>query len=314
MKLFIFGSTGDLVKRKVMKALQELALKNLEIYAIGRRNMDDEEYENFICSDWCNSDFRRSLHYLPSDFTSLNFDKYLSLNSVNYFYLSLPPKLIGTILNYLGEIKKKGYKIKILSEKPFGENLEMSLDLKKKIDNLFLSENFFISDHYLFKKSFLNLPIEFKSVKIISTENVGLEGRTGYYDSVGALRDMVQSHFLNLVQKNMNFKFNLKQFKILNFEKGQYDGYTDELGRQSETETFVRVVFECCGRRFEFVTGKAFDKKESFLDIDGKKFFDTGLDNSYVEIFRIFLSGGKTYFILIFTRIATAVSVTYVIH
>ena len=294
MKLFVFGSTGDLVRRKVMKALQELNL-DLDIYAIGRRSMDRNEYQDFICSDWCSLSFRDRLNYIHVDFDNMDLEKYLDRDSMNHFYLSLPPGMVSDVLKYISKIKEDGYEVKILSEKPFGKDLDSAFRLKEDILDLNLENEFIISDHYLFKESFLNLPKDFSSVKIVSLEKVGLEGRVSYYDNIGALRDMVQSHFLNLVMKNLDFDIDVDKMKILEYEKGQYDGYVDELGKESLTETFVRVRFVCCGKEFEFMTGKAFSEKINFVEIDSKIYEDSK-DNSYIEVFRNFLHGDESMF------------------
>jgi glucose-6-phosphate 1-dehydrogenase len=198
-------------------------------------------------------------------------------------------------LKFLERVYGAGYEFKVLLEKPFGEDLESAVSLKDFIENSSLKEKVFVSDHYLFKESFLKLledVKDFKKVKIASLEEVGLEGRISYYDNIGALKDMVQSHFLSLISKNLNFEIDLGKISVLDFVKGQYKGYVDELGKKSDTETFVYLKFECCGKEFEFITGKGFDKKESFVEVDGKKFEDE-FDNSYVEIFKRFFSGDK---------------------
>jgi glucose-6-phosphate 1-dehydrogenase len=257
--------------------------------------MDRKEYQNFICSDWCDLKFRNSLHYLQVNFDELNIDNHLSDSEINYFYISLPPSEYKRIFKFLEKIVSKSYEVRILVEKPFGENLENALDLEEFLRNSNIKDDLFISDHYLFKKNFMNLPKDFKEVKIVSLEEAGLENRFSYYDNTGALKDMVQSHFLNLIVKILGFEFNAKDIQIEDFLKGQYKGYSEELGKKSETETFVYIKFNCFGKKFEFITGKALGKKEGFVEIDGKR-FDIGDDNSYVGIFREFFSGENSAF------------------
>ncbi|VVB79156.1 Glucose-6-phosphate 1-dehydrogenase [uncultured archaeon] len=290
-KLFIFGSTGDLVKRKVLPALHHV--RGLEVYAIGRKQMEHEDYHEVYCPE-CENIFLKRLKYIQIDFSSIveSIKPYLEKDEVNYFYVSLPPDMIRGILESLSYLKE--YKIKILVEKPFGSNLKEAELLFDFIKENNLEENVFLADHYIFKKNVLSLESsDYSNVKLVSLEKLGLEKR-GYYDSVGALRDMVQSHFLNILFRLVP-NIDLNNFKILDFKLGQYEEYVSELGDESKTETYVklRVAFE--NLEVEFVTGKGFDKKESFLVL-GKNSLDFGDDNSYVAMFHDFLNGDKKVF------------------
>ena len=145
-----------------------------------------------------------------------------------------------------------------------------------------------ISDHYLFKKNILALHKQtFSKLKIVSVEKLGLEGRASYYDSTGALKDMVQSHFLNIVFKLFD---DFSDFKVIKYERKQYDGYESELGKKSDTETFVHLIIESKEKIFEFITGKAFNSKESYIEIDGKRVEIDSSENPYMEKFRRFLN------------------------
>ncbi len=299
MKLFVFGSTGDLVKRKVMKALQNLNLENLEIFAIGRKTLDKEEYRNFICSDWCSINFRKNIHYLHVDFEKLhhkNFEEHLDKDEINFFYISLPPAMQKSIFKFLASLLEN-YKLKVLVEKPFGESEASAIELQKSLESSGLKEHLVISDHYLFKKGFSNLDEEkiknSKKIKIISHEQLGLENRHGYYDSVGALKDMVQSHFLNLILKNL--KINPEKIKLNRIVKSQYEDYEKELGKASKTETFALAEFESEGKIFHLSTGKAMKSKETFIEIDEEK-IPAGNENSYIEVFKNFLSDNTQNF------------------
>ena len=237
MKLFIFGSTGDLVNRKVLPALQNFNSEKLEIYAIGRKNITQEKYLHHVCSeDRCTPIFQESIKYIKLNFDKedicgkkciANFDQ----NKTNYVYISLPPSQIKKILYSLKKFKELNYSIKILIEKPFGSNLLEAKELKQLIEENNLGKDIFLSDHYLFKQNIINLPKQdFTKLEIKSTEEVGLEGRTTYYNSVGALKDMVQSHFLNITQKISKEELKDK-IEILEFKRGQYKNYSKELGK-----------------------------------------------------------------------------------
>ena len=175
MKLFIFGSTGDLVKRKVLPALQALDEDKLEIWAIGRRNFTNEIYRDFVCGKKCNSLFKKRINYIKIDFEKGNLCEFrediLDRNRTNYFYISMPPKFFDKILISLTKLKERGFKIKILMEKPFGENLEHAKKLKKIIQKGNLEKDIFLSDHYLFKKNIISLKKNnFEKIKLISIE------------------------------------------------------------------------------------------------------------------------------------------------
>ncbi len=288
MKLFIFGSTGDLVKRKVFPDLHHLNVS--EVIAIGRRNLEKQEYQELSCKE-CHIKFKEKLTYVKLDFESdfKELEKHLDKDKINHFYISMPPKLLINILKGLIKLKQRKYKLKILIEKPFGENLNQAKQLEKlvKQNNL----NIYLSDHYLFKQNIINLEKqEFKKIKIVSLEKLGLENRK-YYDDVGALKDMIQSHFLNIIFK----LYSLNNPKVKEFRLGQYKEYEREIGTKSNTETCAYLVLEQDNKEFELITAKAYDKKESYIQIDDKKIeLDSGKE--YTRIFHDFINNKKHNF------------------
>ncbi|MFA5934526.1 MAG: hypothetical protein WC827_01410 [Candidatus Paceibacterota bacterium] len=308
MKFFIFGSTGDLVKRKVVPALSNIFMPDLEIIALGRRDFIDESYNAFICeSGMCFNHLNKKPEYNKIDFKDeIVCEKCieeLDKENTNFFYSAMPPQNIEIILEYVGKLKKSGFKVKILIEKPFGGDLESAENLKKVIEKVNLVEDVFISDHYVFKDEILKLKkTNFKKIKIVSLENVGLENRVGYYDDVGALKDMVQNHFLNIVFKLIdNPEEEFENFEIISFEKSQYGngkdiGYIKELGKDSKTETFVKILLKTKTKEIEFITGKKFNKKISFIEIDGEKTIINNEKNSYEVLISEFLAEKKINF------------------
>ena len=220
------SSTGDLVKRKVLPALQDLQKKDLEIWAIGRKNFTHEIYKDFVCNNMCSLYFRKRLYYLKTNFQEKNICKscenLLDKNKINYFYIAMPPKFTDKILISLVKLKERGFKIKILMEKPFGKNLKHARKLRRLIMEKNLENDIFLSDHYLFKKNIINFKKkDFKEIKIISVEKLGLEDRITYYDDVGALRDMVQSHFFNILFKLVKNPEELKSIEVIKYIKAQ---------------------------------------------------------------------------------------------
>jgi len=262
MKLFIFGSTGDLVRRKVLPSLQSLKKNDLEIFAIGRKEFTDVLYHDFVCSDECDDNFKKRIHYIQADFENGNVCSsclnILDDDRTNYFYISTPPKAFDGILASLSKLKKKGFKLKILIEKPFGKNLEHAQKLWKLIRKGNLEQDIFLSDHYLFKKNIINLgKKKFDKLSITVLEKLGLEGRTTYYDDVGALKDMVQSHFFNIVFKLIENPEELKSVVVIDYVRAQYgngtdEGYVKELGKKSQTETFIFLKLKIKKERISF--------------------------------------------------------------
>lgn len=292
-KLFIFGSTGDLVKRKVLPALR--GFKELEIIALGRKSITREGYLSLI----------QEYKDLNLDYQKISFSKkfveclkcleYIEKDKTNYFYISLPPKNIEPTLYLFNQFRKKRYKIKILIEKPFGNNLREAKMLSKKIKKFKLNDHIFLSDHYLFKENFLDIEkSDYKKIKIVSLEKLGVEGRE-FYDEVGAIKDMIQGHFLNMLFKILPKKY-LEKLKVKSLEIKQYPGYQEEIGKKSKTETYAKVILKNKKVEIELETGKKANGKTSYIELDEKRFSLIDESNPYKKIFEDFLSERKEKF------------------
>ena len=105
------------------------------------------------------------------------------------------------------------------------------------------------------------------------------------------MRDMIQSHFLNMAFKLIvDPESEFLNVQISKYLNAQYDGYKQELGRESETETFVDLEFATPNHQYHFMTGRKFSKREAYIDIDGEKLdLDIG-SNPYEAIFENFLA------------------------
>ncbi|WP_046468555.1 glucose-6-phosphate dehydrogenase [Allosalinactinospora lopnorensis] len=137
----------------------------------------------------------------------------------NYgFYLSLPPKLFPTVLK---QLKRSGLTEpdpgawrRVVIEKPFGHDLESARDLNAVVDEVFPPQSVFRIDHYLGKETVQNImALRFANtlfepvwnrgyvdhVQITMAEDIGVGGRAGYYDGIGAARDVIQNHLLQLL-------------------------------------------------------------------------------------------------------------------
>jgi glucose-6-phosphate 1-dehydrogenase len=133
------------------------------------------------------------------------------------FYLATPPQLFGPIVRELGEHGlhvRDGADVRVVVEKPFGTSLEEARELNRELTAVLREEQIFRIDHYLGKETVQNLlalrfannvfePVWNRNyldeVQITAAEPVGVGGRAGYYESAGALRDLIQNHLLQLL-------------------------------------------------------------------------------------------------------------------
>jgi glucose-6-phosphate 1-dehydrogenase len=133
------------------------------------------------------------------------------------FYLSTAPTFFPVIIDCLGRHEladREGAEVRVIIEKPFGRSLEEARDLNARVLSVFAEEQVFRIDHYLGKETVQNvLALRFANnmfeplwnrnyidnVQITAAEDIGIGSRAGYYDSAGALRDLVQNHMLQLL-------------------------------------------------------------------------------------------------------------------
>jgi len=261
--------------------------------------------ENIHLNERQIQEFITHISYFQMDMSSP--DEYLRLKSAleeintkegtdnNYlFYLSTPPSLFSVIAGNLSKADlnntSDGIK-RLIIEKPFGYDLESGLRLNRQLHEAFNENQIYRIDHYLGKETVQNLlvmrfangifePLWNRNyvdhVEITSAESIGVEGRGGYYDGSGALRDMLQNHLLQVVgltameppssmdaddirNETMKVMHSLKPIKeedvATQVIRGQYTashvrgesipGYREEAGvnPESRTETFVAMKF-----------------------------------------------------------------------
>ena len=200
-----------------------------------------------------------------------NLDSTLETGNNAIYYLSTPPALYGVIPTLLGEVglntSANGSWKKLIIEKPFGYDIASALELNKKLSKYFREDQIYRIDHYLGKETVQNILVTRFSngvfeplwnrnyvhhVEITSVENIGIENRGGYYDSSGAMRDMVQNHLLQLtgliaMEPPSSFDSNAIRNEIVkvfqsfrpfsekditkNSIRGQYTSATDKRGK-----------------------------------------------------------------------------------
>jgi glucose-6-phosphate 1-dehydrogenase len=176
------------------------------------------------------SDFAERLHYIPGSFDDLEGfkalkrqleenDEKLGTGSNRLYYLATPPTIFGKIVQQLAAAglgprdQAKGWS-RVIVEKPFGTDLDSARALQTEVAKVFEERQIYRIDHYLGKEPvqdimalrFANVIFEpiwdrryIDNVQITAAETVGVEGRGGYYDHAGALRDMIQNHVINLL-------------------------------------------------------------------------------------------------------------------
>ncbi len=236
--LVVFGASGDLTFRKLIPALhklgkQKLLPEKIAILGLGRTKMENDEFRNKMkdaLEEHSNmkkteKSFQESLYYHALDYsrqTDYNDLKKLvselrkkhGIEKNILFYLATPPKLYETISENLAKAGLNHEGVKLIIEKPFGNNLETAKKLNRHLLKYFKEEQLYRIDHYLGKETVQNILVTrfsnsiyepiwnrnfINHIEITSSESIGVENRGGYYDHSGALRDMLQNHLLQLV-------------------------------------------------------------------------------------------------------------------
>jgi len=340
----VFGGTGDLAERKLLPALYHRQVggqivDQTCIIGASRSEMSDDEYrefarkalEQFVKEDLDSEElgkFLSKLHYVSIDAKSdKGWDDLKAKLSGDgqrkrAYYLAVGPSLFGEFAVKLREHGLITPETRIVVEKPIGRDLESANQLNDTLGEVFTEDQIFRIDHYLGKETVQNLmALRFANalyeplwnsahidhVQITVAESVGLEGRAGYYDKAGALRDMVQNHLLQLLclvameppssmeanavrDEKLKVLRSLQRIDGSNVEektvRGQYTsgasnggpvkGYLEELeGGVSNTETFVAIKAEIgnwrwAGVPFYLRTGKRLAQRVSEIVISFK--------------------------------------------
>jgi len=319
----IFGSTGDLTARKLLPAISELIKKSYDIHviAVGRRVLTDADYLTYVSektSQPIDQDvLKERLHYIEMDIHDpiqyLNLKEkqrpYLNGQTKRLYYMAVGPELFDVItdgLHHAHLVKKNDVSDVVAFEKPFGEDLLSAENINALLSKHFTERQMFRIDHYLGKEMIQNIMMlrfanriiedswhnrSIKKMSVYVKEKDGILSRAGYYDKVGALRDMMQSHVLQIVSlltmdipisyysddvKNEKVTA-LKALTIDDSETvlGQYQGYLEEenVAKDSTTETFVFLKGFVNTPRFKgvpiyMITGKSLNEKNAFIDIE----------------------------------------------
>ena len=272
-RIVIFGAAGDLCRRKLIPALYKLWEKkllphNILIVGASRRDLPKDVWLQKL-GDYP-QEFTTWL-----DFISCDLDCQESLNKLHdqsadtTYFLSVPPERYE---NAIINLKEAGFLddpdcSRVVIEKPFGYDYKSANHLQSVVERHLREKQVYRIDHYLGKDTvnnilatrFSNILLEplwnrqyIDEVQIYATETIGCEGRSQYYDTAGAVRDMLQNHVLqvlSLVAMDAPCKMNAREIrrektKVLaatrmssNAILGQYESYRSEEGVDPDSRT-----------------------------------------------------------------------------
>ena len=235
--LVLFGGTGDLAWRKLMPALFQAFRHGTlpeggRIIGVGRDDLSTEQYRALICARFGNVEldkrpneeeftrFAALLEFLRMDLSKP--DDYASLASLIaqrqtdtvVMYVATAPSLFTTVCEQLALAGLNSAKTRIVLEKPLGHDLASNRAINDTVRRVFSERQMFRIDHYLGKPAVQNLfalrfgnalfePLwrreHIANIQITIAEELGVENRGAFYETTGALRDMVQNHALQLL-------------------------------------------------------------------------------------------------------------------
>ena len=289
--LVVFGITGDLARTKTLPALYDLTEQGVltcPVVGVGRRPLRDDELREHAGSAIAAAKgprldrrilerFLSRLSYVGGDGRSDGLFRRLGAalrdSSLPVIYLAIPP---ARFLETAEGLASAGLlaDARLVVEKPFGTDLESARELNRRLTALVPEERLYRIDHFLGKEPvqdimylrFSNALFEpvwsrehVESIQVTMAEDFGVEGRGAFYDGVGALRDVVQNHLLQVLalvtmdppagDDDAVSRHRLDIFRAMpsvdpaHAVRGQYHGYEKiaGVGAGSDTETFVAL-------------------------------------------------------------------------
>jgi len=335
--LIIFGASGDLAQLKLFPALYSLMEQNKfpkKFYIIGyarsplSQKQFKEQFQKSIekahpkANKALINQITKRVHYFQGQYSKIeDFKKFrLHLRKLTgreqitkLAYFSVPPQVFKPIIKNLGETKiLKHEDLRLILEKPFGEDQESARQLFHFVARYFDEECVYLLDHYLGKSAvqsilhlrhsnrLLNLMMkgpEIANIQITASETVGVTSRVGYFNEVGTIKDMIQSHLLQLLaliamsipisekaEDLQREKYSILQaLKFIEYKHnivlGQYESYKKEkeVPVTSNTETFAALRLfidrESWYKTPIYIrTGKKLKEKHTYVVVEIKKF------------------------------------------
>lgn len=292
--LVIFGITGDLARKMTFRSLYRLERRKMLDCPIVGVALDD--WSEATLHDHARSSietagetidedvfarFARRLSMVSGDFGDANtYEKVaraIKGKHTPVFYLEIPPSLFGMVVDGLAHANLTG-RARVVVEKPFGHDLESARALNAQLRSVLEEWQIYRIDHFLGKEPAMDImflrfansifePLwnrdRIQCVQITMAENFGVEDRGSFYDPVGALRDVVQNHLLQLIglfaaeppssagadglrDKRAEVFRAIPSIDPAHYIRGQYDGYRSIKGVRpdSQTETFAALKLE----------------------------------------------------------------------
>lgn len=314
LALVVFGASGDLTARKILPALERLARRraldpSVTVVGVARTKMSDEQFRKLAldavgATDPAWQEVVSKARYVsgeyghPDTFDALKrvldeLDSTAGTGGNRLFYLATIPEVFSLVAETLGDhglaTAAPGSFVRLVVEKPFGRDLRSAQELDRAIHKYFDESQVYRIDHYMGKETVQNLlalrfanaifePIWNRhyvdNIQVTVAESIGVEHRGGFYETAGALRDIVQNHVMQVLALILMEPPSTVEAEGIRDEKvkalrsieipshrevldrvvrGQYDagwvagrevsGYRDEEGvaADSQTETFVAM-------------------------------------------------------------------------
>jgi glucose-6-phosphate 1-dehydrogenase len=324
--LVMFGASGDLAKKKLFPAvyrLEKRGLLGIPVVGVALDDWSDDDLRNHartaIQEDgepWDEAAFGRlaaNMHYVsgnyadPATFAAVKAASHDASHPI--FHFAIPPSMFGTVAEGIAGVGLDAG-ARLIIEKPFGRDYGSAVDLNATLHEHFPESAIFRIDHFVGKEAMRSILITrfanaiaeplwnrnvVATVKVTMAEAFGVEDRGAFYDSVGAMRDVMQNHLLQMVallgmEQPVNESSKAlrdEKGKVLeacrvvdpaHYVRGQYEGYLDVVGVRpgSDTETYGAFRLDIDSPRWSGVpfflrAGKSLGRTVTEMTIEFKR-------------------------------------------